>query len=270
MIAAEYAAIERRRRRAIVASRFILAIVLIGLWEFGAGRWFDPIYFSSPTRVAKHLIEWFGGDILRHAGITIRETLSGYVAGAAVGVATGILLSRLRFLGAVLDPFIVALNGTPRIALAPILIIWFGIGETSKIVLAGLLTFFLCFYSTLAGIRMVDPAHISLARVLGASERQILWRVVLPSTAPWILNALKVSLPFALIGAIVGEFLASTAGLGHMIRLYTSQFDTTGALAGITILMLFVVLINLVVEGVERRLLRWRPAAARTASREVQ
>ena len=127
-----------------------------------------------------------------------------------------------------LDPFILALNGIPRIALAPLFIIWFGIGEPSKIVLAGMLSFFLCFYATLSGLRSVDPAYLSIARVMGANNRQAFFKVVLPAAAPWILTAMKVAVPFALVGAIVGEFMAATAGLGFKIQLYTAQFDTTG------------------------------------------
>ena len=141
------------------------------------------------------------------------------------------------FLGKVLDPFILALNGIPRIALAPLFIIWFGIGEPSKIVLAGMLSFFLCFYATLSGLRSVDPAYISIARVMGANERQTFFKVVLPAASPWIITAMKVSVPFALVGAIVGEFMAATAGLGFKIQLYTAQFDTTGAVTGVLVLM---------------------------------
>jgi NitT/TauT family transport system permease protein len=159
----------------------------------------------------------------------------------------------------VLDPFIVAINGVPRIALAPLMIIWFGIGDLSKMVLAGLLTFFLCFYSTMSGLRAVDQQHINIARVMRASPSQVFFKVALPSAFPWIITALKVSLPFALIGAIVGEFIASTAGIGYMIRMFTSQYDTTGAMSAIILLMVCIILMNTGLDRVEAHVLRWRP-----------
>ena len=176
-----------------------------------------------------------------------------------LGILTGALLARLEFLGKVLDPFILALNGIPRIALAPLFIIWFGIGEPSKMVLASMLTFFLCFYATLSGLRSVDPAYIAIARVMGANERQTFLKVILPAASPWIITAMKVSVPFALVGAIVGEFMAATGGLGYKIQLYTAQFDTTGAVTGIFVLMVIVILFNTALNRLEFYVLRWRP-----------
>jgi NitT/TauT family transport system permease protein len=183
---------------------------------------------------------------------------------------TGALLARMEFLGKVLDPFILAANGIPRIALAPLFIIWFGIGEPSKMVLASLLSFFLCFYATLSGLRSVDPAHIAIARVMGANERQTFLKVVLPAASPWIITAMKVSVPFALVGAIVGEFMAATAGLGYKIQLYTAQFDTTGAVTGIFVLMVVVIVFNTVLNRLEAHVLRWRPQRDTGGGTEVQ
>ena len=208
---------ERREKWRLMFVRIILAMVLLSIWEYGTDRWFDALWFSSPLRVLRHLWTWMQDDLLKHLVITLRETFIGYGCGTLLGIATGVLLARFAFLGKVLDPFILALNGIPRIALAPLFIIWFGIGEPSKIVLAGMLSFFLCFYATLSGLRSVDPAYISIARVMGATERQTFFKVVLPAASPWIITAMKVSVPFALVGAIVGEFMAATAGLGFKI-----------------------------------------------------
>ncbi len=183
------------------------------MWEYGTDRWFDALWFSSPLRVARHFIVWVQDDLVSHLVITLRECFIGYTIGTLAGIFIGALLARFDFLGKVLDPFILALNGIPRIALAPLFIIWFGIGEPSKIVLAGMLSFFLCFYATLSGLRSVDPAYLSIARVMGANDRQTFFKVVLPAASPWILTAMKVGVPFALVGAIVGEFMAATAGL---------------------------------------------------------
>jgi NitT/TauT family transport system permease protein len=261
---------ERRSRWQLMLTRLVLAAALLGLWEYGTGRWFDPFWFSSPVRIAQHFVIWAQGDLLEHLIVTLRETFVGYTAGTFAGIMTGALLARMEFLGKVLDPFILAANGIPRIALAPLFIIWFGIGEPSKMVLASLLSFFLCFYATLSGLRSVDPAHIAIARVMGANERQTFLKVVLPAASPWIITAMKVSVPFALVGAIVGEFMAATAGLGYKIQLYTAQFDTTGAVTGIFVLMVVVIVFNTVLNRLEAHVLRWRPQRDTGGGTEVQ
>ena len=149
---------ERRAKLRLMAARLVLAIVILAVWEYGTDRWFDALWFSSPLRVARHFLNWIQDDLISHLVITLRECFIGYTAGTLMGIFAGALLARFSFLGKMLDPFILALNGIPRIALAPLFIIWFGIGEPSKIVLAGLLSFFLCFYATLSGLRSVEPA----------------------------------------------------------------------------------------------------------------
>ena len=265
-----WAAEERRAKWKLMIVRVLLAIVLLTIWEYGTDRWFDALWFSSPLRIARHFMSWVQDDLLSHLVITLRETFIGYTSGTVLGIAFGTLLARFQFVGKVLDPFILALNGIPRIALAPLFIIWFGIGEPSKIVLAGMLSFFLCFYATLSGLRSVDAAYISIARVMGATERQTFFKVVLPAASPWIITAMKVGVPFALVGAIVGEFMAATAGLGFKIQLYTAQFDTTGAVTGVLVLMVVVIAFNTALNRLESHVLRWRPSASRGAGSEVQ
>jgi NitT/TauT family transport system permease protein len=255
---------ERREKWKLMAVRVVLAAVLLSVWEYGTDRWFDALWFSSPLRVAHHFWIWIQDDLGHHLIITLRETFIGYTCGTLLGILTGALLARFSFVGKVLDPFILALNGIPRIAMAPLFIIWFGIGEPSKIVLAGMLSFFLCFYATLSGLRSVDPGYISIARVMGATERQTFFKVVLPAASPWIITAMKIGVPFALVGAIVGEFMAATGGLGFKIQLYTAQFDTTGAVTGILVLMIVVIAFNTVLNRLEAHVLRWRPEASRS------
>jgi NitT/TauT family transport system permease protein len=261
---------QRRYRWKLAIARLGLAVALLAAWEYGTDRWFDALWISSPSRIARHFVSWLQDDLLAHLVITLRETFVGYSCGTLLGIMTGALLVRFAFIGRVLDPFILALNGIPRIALAPLFIIWFGIGEPSKVVLAGMLSFFLCFYATLSGLRSVDAAHIAIARVMGASERQTFFKVVLPAASPWIITAMKVGVPFALVGAIVGEFMAATAGLGFKIQLYTAQFDTTGAVTGILVLMVVVVAFNSALNRLEAHVLRWRPDAAAGGGSEVQ
>jgi NitT/TauT family transport system permease protein len=240
--------------------RLALAVVLLGTWEYATGRWIDPFWFSSPLRIGAHLAEILGQvDIFRDLWVTMTETFLGYFAGAILGVLVGLVLSRLETLARVLDPFIVAVNGIPRVALAPLFIIWFGIDIKSKIVLASTLVFFITFYNTFAGIRGVEQSFKNVARVMGASERQIFLKVILPAASPWIITGLKMSLPFALIGAIIGEFMAASKGLGFRLQLYTGLFNTTGAIAVIFILMVMMIAFNALLNRLEEHLLRWRP-----------
>ncbi len=252
---------EGGQRIQLLLWRLGVAGVVLGTWEYGAGRWFDLLWTSSPSHIGEFLLEWAQKDLMHHLVITARETAVGYTAGTFLGILVGAILARLEFASKVLDPFILALNGIPRIALAPLFIIWFGIGEVSKMVLASMLAFFLCFYATMSGLRTVDQQHINIARVMGATPTQIFFKVLLPSASPWIITAMKLSLPFALIGAIVGEFIASTAGIGYMIRLYTSQFHTTGAMSGILVLMVCIIFVNAFLDRLESYALKWRPKA---------
>ena len=172
-------------RLRLLAWRLGFGLAVLVLWEAAAGRVIDPFWFSSPLRIARHLIEWVReGTLFGHLLVTLRETFLGFVLGSVAGIAVGVALSRLEFVARVLDPFIVAANGIPRVALAPLFIIWFGIGELSKIVLASTLTFFLTFYGTFSGLRAVEPAYQEIARVMGASERQIFTKITLPLLSP--------------------------------------------------------------------------------------
>ena len=242
--------------------RLALAVAVLGGWEFATDRWLDPFWLSSPVRIARHMAEMVTGlDLLRDLWVTMTETFLGYFAGAILGVIVGLVLSRLETLAKVLDPFIVAVNGIPRVALAPLFIIWFGIDIKSKIVLASTLVFFITFYNTFAGVRGVELSFKNVARVMGASERQIFLKVILPAASPWIITGLKMSLPFALIGAIIGEFMAASKGLGFRLQLYTGLFNTTGAIAVIFILMIMMIIFNALLNRLEEHLLRWRPKA---------
>ena len=159
----------------------------------------------------------------------------------------------------ILDPYFMAVYGMPRIALAPLFIIWFGIGITSKVVLVVIIVFLLVFYNTYQGVLNVPANLIRLVRVLGASERQVWTKVILPSASPWIITGLRISVPQALVGAVVGEFIAANQGLGYVIQFQSSLFNTTGAMGGIAIMAFVVVVINDLLDRVERRLMRWRP-----------
>jgi NitT/TauT family transport system permease protein len=250
--------------------RFLFGLLLLSLWEGSSGRLIDPFWISSPSRVFGYLWEVIAdGSIFGHLAITLYETFSGFFIGALSGIGFGFLLARREILAQILDPFIVAFNGIPRIALAPIFIIWFGIGPNSKVILVVIVVFFLTFFNTYSGVKGVDIELKNILRIMGANERQILFKVTIPATIPWITTGLKLSVPYALVGAVVGEFIAASKGLGYLINYNTSLFSTTGALGGIIILALVVVCCNEVIERTEAYLLRWRPREEVKTHREL-
>ena len=220
-------------------------------------------FFSTPgdvlARVAK---EFTGGEIWRHLEVTLRETVLAFLFGAAGGIAFGFLFARRALLAAVFDPYIKAANALPRVVLAPIFALWFGLGIWSKVALGFTLVFFIVFFNVYQGVREVSPVVLANARMLGMNERQLLRHVYWPAALTWMFSSLHTSVGFALVGAVVGEYLGSSAGLGYKIHEAESVFDVTGVFAGMLILTIFVILIDALVTMVENRLLVWRPGPA--------
>ncbi len=250
--------------------RLIFGLILLSFWEVSSGRLIDPFWVSSPSKVFRYLYEVFAdGSIFGHLGITLYETFAGFLIGSVLGIGLGFVLGRREVLAQILDPYVVAFNGIPRIALAPLFIIWFGIGPTSKVILVLSVVFFLTFFNTYAGVKGVESELKNILRIMGASERQILMKVTLPAIVPWITTGLKISLPYAIVAAVVGEFIAASKGLGYLINYNTSLFSTTGALGGILILALVVVACNEVINRAESYLLRWRPKDEKKSEREL-
>lgn len=245
--------------RKVAIARLALLTAVLGFWELASGRLFDVFWVSKPSLIGVYIWEFMRNDFLRHFTFTMTATLVGFTAGAVGGLLAGVLLSRSALMAAVLDPFLVAINGIPRVALAPLFVVWFGIDLTPKVVLVFTLVFFVMFYNTFSGIRSVEKSYIDLAWVMGANDRNIFRRVVLPAATPYIFLGLKLSIPYALIGAIIGEFVASSAGLGWKIQVETAQYNTTGTMAGLIILMAIVIAMNSLFTLFERRMLRWRP-----------
>jgi len=246
---------------AVNGGRVAALLVLFGLWELGAGRLFDIFYFSKPSlivaQVGKEVVD---PSFYRDLGVTSLELILGYASGGAAGIALGILLARWRYVAKICDPFLLALNSVPRIAVAPMLIVWFGIGIASKVFLAATLVFFITFFNTLSGIRGVDKALCDVVRVQGGSEWQIFTKVMLPHASAWILTGLKMSLPFALVGVILGEFLVSSKGLGFRLNSYATSYNTSGAITMILLMMLLMMALTAVADLVDARVMRWRPS----------
>ena len=199
-----------------------------------------------------------GGTIWRHLFTTLEESLLGLLIGSALGISLGFALGRSPFLARVFDPYIKMLNAVPRVVLAPLFLLWFGLGIWSKVALAVTLVFFVMFFNTYQGVRDADRVLIDNVRMLGASERQLVRHVLVPSALTWIFSSLQTSLGFAMVGAVVGEYLGSTRGLGYVISQAEGTFDTTGVFAGMTVLAMVVVIISAAVTRLEQWLLRWK------------
>tara|TARA_R100000005_G_scaffold77176_2_gene44369 strand:- start:13994 stop:14854 length:861 start_codon:yes stop_codon:yes gene_type:complete len=237
-----------------------ILVVLLGSWEILSGRLFDSFWVSKPSLIIGYIYNWVvNGDFFRHLNATMTEIIVGYSIGAALGLALGLPIGRMEKTAKILDPFLLALNGIPRVALAPLFVIWFGIGITPKIVLVFTLVFFVVFYNSYAGVRSVERRYVDLAWVMGARSFSLFTKVILPAAMPYIILGLKLSIPYAVIGAIIGEFIASSEGLGHKIQLETSVYNTTGTMGGIVVLMILVVFLNSLLAWIERRALAWRP-----------
>ncbi len=251
---------ERRRYKLKVRLTQIGLVVALGLfWELGAGVLFDPFYTGTPQGIFEVLArDFFDWRFYRDLYVTGVEMGLGYAFGAFFGVLLGTLFARWKFVAEVFDPIFVALNSIPRVALAPLFIIWFGIDLASKIVLSATLVFFLTFFSTLSGIRSVDKALVDIARIMGAKDRQIFFKVLLPGAVTWIMSGLRLSLPFALIGVIVGEFLAASAGLGFRLNMYSTSYNTDGTFAMLVVMMVLMMVLNFLISWVERHALRWK------------
>lgn len=229
------------------------------LWEIVSGRWIEPFLISSPSRIFMSFIDHIqAGTLLEHALVTFKEIGIGFPLGAVSGIATGYLFGRSRTLAEIFEPIIIALYGIPRTALAPLFIVWLGIGIWSKVGVVFLLTYFLNFFNTYAGMKQMDQEYIDLARLMGARGWKLSFRVILPAVSPYILTGVKTSIPFAVIGAIVGEFIAATEGIGFFIRLSAGVFKTADVFVGVLVLMLLVIVMNKIADLVEKRVLQWQ------------
>jgi len=244
----------------VAVARILLVTLIFGFWEFASGRLFSAFWVSKPSLIAAYIWKWMvAGDFFYQMSFTFGAMMAGFAAGTILGLAAGVVLSRTQFAADVLDPFLIAINGIPRVALAPLFVVWFGIDMLPKIVLVFTLVFFVIFYNTYAGIKSVERRYTDLAFVMGANERDLFAKVILPAAMPHIFLGIKLSIPYALIGAIIGEFVASSAGLGWKIQMETSLYNTTGTMAGLVVMMLIVVAMNSLLAVAERRLLRWQP-----------
>jgi NitT/TauT family transport system permease protein len=240
---------------------FLPGLLTIVFWEFAAWRWPDVARLvSQPTEIARGIVEVVAtGSIWQHFEATLTEMAVGYAIGALTGVALGFLFGRVKLLGDIFNPYITLFNGIPKVALAPVFVIWFGIGVMSKIAIILTMVFFVVFINTFAGLRSVNEDYVAIVRIMGASRWQVVREVFLPATLPFIIVGLRAGIPFSVIGAVVGEFIAATKGLGYFINYHQGTYDTNGIFIGVTLLALLVVILDGLLSMMERRLLKWRP-----------
>jgi NitT/TauT family transport system permease protein len=241
--------------------RIAILTVFFGLWEIAAATDFiKPILIGRPSGIFKFMYQslFVTGELYKDFGYTLTSILASFVIGSVAGILVGMLFITRPNIDAMMNPIMLALNAMPRIALAPLFLIWFGLGMGSKIALGFTLTFFVVLTNTVAGGRGVNPDHITLARTLGASESQIFGKFVLPSAVPVIFNGLRLGLIFSLLGVIGGEIFASDHGIGQVLALYGASFKTNGVFGIIFMLAAIGVGITVGMTALENRLLRWR------------
>jgi NitT/TauT family transport system permease protein len=256
--------VRARHRLVINAARVALFVVFVALWQLGSNlNLFDPGVVPSPLAIWQHLMKWsLDGTLWFHSWITIQETVAGFLLGAIGGIVFGFAIGRYPALAEVLDPFILAIYSVPKVALAPLFLVWFGIGISMKIVLAAVTVLFIVFFNTLAGVRNVDRDLVDAVWLMGAKPRDILLKVLVPSAMSWALTGVRIAIPYALIGAIIGELIASNRGIGYLISSAASSYDTAGVFAALIVLTVLAMLLNAVVDEIDRRLSKWKVDAS--------
>ena len=255
----------------------LLLLVVTGFWYLMTEPGLVPpmmfqndrqaaFFFGQPWQVAQRIWAWFvtDADIYRHLRVTLTETVLAFGIGAAAGLGGGLWLALSPLSSRVLEPYIKAMNAMPRIILAPIFGVWFGLGIGSKVALGFTLVFFVVFFNVYQGVKEVSPVVLANARMLGASGRQLLRHVYLPSATSWVFSSLHTSVGLAFVGAVVGEYLGSSQGVGYLILQAEGSFDINTVMAGIVVLTLFALVLDGVVSRLERRLMKWQPKAGET------
>jgi NitT/TauT family transport system permease protein len=256
-------------RTRLLVFQVLVGLIALALWQllstvpiFGT-LVLPPFFFSTPVDVGGRILHLFAtGTVWKHLWVTFSESILAFVLGSGMGVLIGFWFARQPTIAAVFDPYVKMINALPRVVLAPIFTLWFGLGIWSKVVLGITLVFFIVFFNVYQGVREVSPTILANARMLGMNDRQLLRHVFWPSALSWMFSSLHTSVGFAVVGAVVGEYLGSAAGLGYLIQSAEGNFDVAGVFAGMVVLAVFVLVIDAIVTMAERRLLVWRPDAA--------
>jgi NitT/TauT family transport system permease protein len=249
-----------------------MLLIFFGLWHVLTAPGLLPLFFfendrqasfffGEPLQVFQRIGAWFftNADIYEHLAVTLIETVLAFGIGTALGLGCGLWLALSPLAAAILDPYIKAMNSMPRVILAPIFSVWFGLGIFSKVALGVTLVFFVVFFNVYQGVKEVSPVVLANARMLGANQRQLLRHVYLPSATSWVFSSLHTSVGLAFVGAVVGEYLGSARGVGYLILQAEGSFDINTVMAGILVLTAFALALDAAVGLIERRLMKWQP-----------
>ncbi|WP_245800485.1 ABC transporter permease [Thiomonas intermedia] len=256
----------RRRARLVTFWRIAVLVIILGGWELAARlHWIDPFFYSMPTLIVAQIYTWIvhgtsQGPLWQQVLVTLEETVLGFLIGAAGGIVCGILLGRNKLLADIFSVYIKVANSIPRVVLGSIFVIALGLGMASKVALAVVMVFFVVFGNAFQGVREADRYMIANAQILGASPRQVTMSVVVPSALSWILASLHVSFGFALVGAVVGEFLGARQGIGLLISTAQGAFNASGVFGAMIVLAVVALMAEGLITLLENRLLKWRPA----------
>jgi NitT/TauT family transport system permease protein len=247
-----------RERARVYGGIALLGLALLLIWEFAVGLVIERRYVSKPSEVATRLLDLaIDGGLWGHIATTMSEAGLGYLIGVAVGLVAALLLVAVPLLDEIAGPFLAAFYSIPKIALAPMFIMWFGLGALPKVLLAALMVFLVVLVNTIAGVRGISPGLVDVSRVLGARGPRLVRSVVLPGAAPAVLASVRLTFSRAMVGAILGEFIAATQGLGFLIVRSSRQFETATMFAGIVVVAALVMIVNGVIRLIEARLLPW-------------
>ena len=248
--------------------QILVLFVLIAIWQalsYALGVYWVGTPWGVTVRLYNGVLS---GEILRHASFTITEAMLGFVIGGIPASILPFLLRRFPLVTAIIDPFMVGGYGSPKLALAPLFILWFGIGIESKVALVAFTVFFIVYFSTLQGIRALDTKLVQMAQVMGASEKNVARHIIFPGAVPYIFTGFRIAMPYSIGGAVVAELISANRGLGYLIQLRSMNFDTTGVFVALAAVCCIVFIANWIVNVLERRLLRWRPPSDVTAQKE--
>lgn len=244
---------------AVFGYQILIAAGFFGAWQYASGRLIKPLWISSPLEVSARLNEWIAdGYIWVHLWTTLSEMLIGFAIGAAAGIASGLLLGVMPTTMKVISPLLTGLYAMPKVALAPLFILFFGIDLASKVALVAATVYFLVFQSTLTGMREVDPELVDTLRLMGATPAEVFRKVMIPSATLWVFNGLRISVRYALTAAVYGEIIASNQGLGFLVSYSRSNLDAAGTFAALAVLMLIGLTLTLLVARIELYAMRWK------------
>ena len=243
----------------IILIRVALALALLWAWEHFATAYKLAFYISRPSDVYARMIRWIGdGTLAAHLFVTVYVAIVGFVLGSLAGLTVGLILGRATTVARVLDPFLMAFYSMPKVALAPVFVLWFGVDTSMKVIFVATVVFFLVFINTYSGVRNVSREQLTILRLMGASERHLMMKVVLPSALVWVFTGLRLSVPYSLIGTILGEMTATNRGLGYLLANTAGTFDTAGTFTTLVVIIFLSMMLNAVVRLLERSLMPWR------------